>query len=109
MTNNIVCERLTFQIHPSEFVKDFIQADREVWDPWLRRQPGFIKKVSEIKGNGQVELLIFWRGLDSMKKASLKKEEMEVVDKLLRMRAPGYYRLVLSTSQNLNTNWPFSS
>lgn len=87
-------ERLLFQINPGEFANDFIQADAEVWNPWLKRQPGFLDKKSRTISPGMVEFLIFWKSEDDLKRASAKTREMEMVDYMLRQRSPGSYRLV---------------
>ena len=91
-------ERLTFQVNPPEYSKDFLIADSEVWNPWLKRQPGFLNKTSRIVGNGMVELSLFWKDVDSVKKASGKVGELDMVKKLMGDRFPGTYTLVLSSS-----------
>lgn len=88
-------ERLLFQVSPPEFVKDFIQADNEVWTPWLRLQPGFITKTHRILPNGQVEFLIHWRDKKDRERAA-QRPEIDAVQNLLRQRSPGVYRLIAS-------------
>jgi len=91
-------ERLLFQVEPKEFVKDFLKADAEVWNPWLQRQSGFLNKTSRIIGGNQVEFLIFWRSEDDLKKASSKVAELKVVDNMLRQRSPGRFFLLHSST-----------
>lgn len=91
-------EKLTFQVLPKEYGQDFLLADAEVWNPWLKRQPGFINKTSRIVGNGLVELSLFWKDDSSMSRAAAKVEEMERVKRLMGSRFPGSYTLVLSSS-----------
>lgn len=91
-------ERLTYRIYPAEYSKDFLQADAEVWNPWLKRQPGFINKTTRIVGNGLVELTLFWKDQRSLGEASRKVEEIGIVDKMLRERFPGSYTLAVSSS-----------
>lgn len=91
-------ERLTFQVNPPDYSKDFMLADAEVWNPWLKRQPGFINKTSRIVGNGLVELTLIWKDKDSLDKASGKTEEMGRVKRMMDSRFPGSYTLVLSFS-----------
>lgn len=88
-------ERLLFQVSPPEFVKDFIQADGEVWTPWLRLQPGFITKTHRVLPNGQVEFLIHWRDKKDRERAEAR-SEISAVQNLLRQRSPGIYRLIAS-------------
>jgi hypothetical protein len=90
-------ERLLFQINPPDFVKDFIQADGETWNPWLQRQPGFFNKTSRILPGGAVEILIHWASLADAQRASKKQEEMKHVDYMLRSRSPARYTLVQSS------------
>lgn len=90
-------ERLVFQVRPLEYSKDFLQADAEVWNPWLKRQPGFLNKTSRIVRDGLVELSIFWKDEDSVDKASEKIKEMEMIKKFMGDRFPGSYTLVLSS------------
>lgn len=90
-------ERLLFQVHPPEFSKDFIQADSEVWNPWLVRQKGFLNKTSRVVSKGQVEILIHWASKEDAEKASKKESEMLMVDRLLKARSPGRFNLVQSS------------
>ncbi len=91
-------ERLLFQVEPKEFVKDFLKADAEVWNPWLQRQSGFLNKTSRIIGSNQVEFLIFWKSENDLKRAKNKVEELKVVDNLLRQRSPGRFFLLHSSN-----------
>lgn len=90
-------ERLLFQVSPADYAKDFLAADAEVWNTWLKRQPGFLNKTSRIVSSGMVELLIFWKSEQDMKKAASKKEEMKVVESMMKQRYPGNHRLVMSS------------
>lgn len=89
-------ERLTFQVVPWAFAKDFLQVDSEVWNPWLKRQPGFLNKTSRLLENGMVELNIFWKDADSVDRAASKKSEMLYINSLMRNRCPGQFSLVSS-------------
>jgi hypothetical protein len=91
-------ERLTFKIWPPEFVKDFLQVDNEVRTPWLQRQPGFMNKTSEFKANGEVSILIFWKSDSDWFEAKSKVLELESVERLLKQRSPGFFRLISSLS-----------
>lgn len=90
-------ERLLFQVNPPEFAKDFILSDSQVWNPWLVRQPGFIRKEHRIPSRGLVEVLVFWKSIDDMHKAAEKHQEIETVEAMMRNRTPGTYRLMSSS------------
>ncbi len=53
-------ERLSFIITPEDRVQDFLNADREVWEPWLQQQRGYLRKTAQIYPGGRVDLRIFW-------------------------------------------------
>ena len=91
-------ERLIYKVWPPEFVKDFLQADNEVRLPWLQRQPGFMNKTSEFKANGEVSILIFWKSDSDWSEAKKKVLELESVERLLKQRSPGSFRLISSLS-----------
>ena len=91
-------ERLTFKVWPPEFVKDFLQVDNEVRTPWLRRQPGFLNKTSEFKLNGEVLITIFWKNERDWSAAKARVLEIESLERLLKQRSPGSFRLVSSRS-----------
>lgn len=90
-------ERLLFQVSPSDYSKDFLIADSEVWNPWLKRQPGFLNKTSRIVSPGAVELLIFWKSERCMKDAGSKVQEIKNLGNLMKQRFSGNYRLIQSS------------
>lgn len=89
-------ERLVFQVSPRGFEKDFLQADADVWTPWLKRQQGFVNKTTRVLSPGMVEILIFWKNKGDLWRAAQKKDEMAQVEHLMKSKAPGTYRLALS-------------
>lgn len=93
----MLTERLLFKVDPAEFDKDFIQADAEVWTPWLQKQKGFLKKTARVLGKGMVEVLVFWSSKEYVDKAAAKKGEMAMVDSLLKKRSPGRFTMVSSS------------
>lgn len=99
MREKVKIERLTFQVNPPEYTKDFLMSDSEVWNPWLKRQPGFLNKTSRLVGNGLVELTIFWKSGEGLKGAEAKTQEREMVEAMMRQRFPGTYTLVMSSVQ----------
>jgi uncharacterized protein (TIGR03792 family) len=88
-------ERLIFQVLPWVYVKDFIQADAEVWTPWLQRQPGYVTKTHRILPGGQVEFLIHWKS-KADREAAKHQPDIQAVEGLMRLRSPGNYRLIAS-------------
>lgn len=92
----MVIERLVFQVSPKGFERDFLQADADVWTPWLRQQQGFLNKTTRVLSPGMVEILIFWKDSEDLERASQKEEEMARVENLMNSRVPGTHRLVLS-------------
>jgi hypothetical protein len=93
----MITERLLYQVEPKEFVKDFMQADADVWNPWLRQQQGFLNKSSRVIGPNQVELLLHWVSQGDLDRASSKTDEIKMVDYLLRQRSPGSHHLIHSS------------
>lgn len=93
----MVTERLLYQVEPKEFVKDFMQADADVWNPWLKQQPGFLNKTSRILGSNQVEFLIHWASPRDLERASSKTGEIETVNYMLKQRSPGSHHLIHSS------------
>lgn len=91
-------ERLLFQVEPKEFVKDFIKADAEVWNPWLQRQKGFLNKTSRIISSNQVELLIYWKSEQYLEKAASKTAEIAMINNMLKGKSPARFILIHSST-----------
>jgi uncharacterized protein (TIGR03792 family) len=92
-------EKLTFQVRPSELSQEFISQDRKIWDPWLKRQPGYLNKTFRVtprNGHSEVIVLILWKGEKELKSASLKEKEISLLDRKLRTVFPGTFSLVHS-------------
>ena len=53
-------ELLKFQVIPEDRTDDFIDADAEVWNPWLQQQRGYLRKTVQVYPGGRVDLRIFW-------------------------------------------------
>jgi hypothetical protein len=86
-------ESLTFQITPSQSVADFINKHKEVWEPWLRQQQGFIRKqIDSVRGN-QVTILLFWDSLANMERAYGKVQEIAALGDATR-KFPGSFSLI---------------
>jgi hypothetical protein len=89
----VVIERLLFQLSTPEWVQDFINADNQVWLPWLQRQPGFIQKTHQVYPGGQVETLLFWKNKASWDRAA-SSPELPTIDLMFRNRIGSIYYLV---------------
>ena len=63
-------EKLSFVITPADRVNDFIAADREVWEPWLQQQRGYLRKTAQIYPGGRVDLRVFWASKRDWDKAA---------------------------------------
>jgi len=92
----MLIQRLIFQVQPPEFSKDYLKADSEVWNPWLQRQPGFLKKDTTYTANGQVTITNFWRSAEDFNQMVLKQDELAKVGKMMENRSPGTARLITS-------------
>lgn len=78
--DNRVIEQLIFEI-PLINLDKFLKADAEIWTNFLKKIPGFIKKISTYQnsidkndGNVKVNFLIFWKNYESWK--NIKKEDL---------------------------------
>lgn len=80
----MILERLTFAVDPS--VRDeWLKFEDEVWLPWLRQQPGFVRK--EIQTNpGICVNNIWWKNKELLSKAAAKINEMTAKDIEMRRR-----------------------
>jgi hypothetical protein len=86
----VLIERLSFQINPPDRVEDFIAADEEVWNPWLRQQRGYLRKTVQRYPGGRVDLRIFWASPRDMEKAA-KDPQIPAIDVKLRSQFLGVY------------------
>jgi hypothetical protein len=92
-------ESLTFQVRPPELTDDFISLDSEIWDPWLQRQKGFLRKEQKVvqrTDHAEVNLRILWKGDEDLEKASAKGNELKALETRLSLSFPGTYHLVRS-------------
>lgn len=92
-------EKLTFQVRPSGFSQEFESADRQVWDPWLKRQKGYLGKsfqVAERVSQTEVSVIILWRTENDLKIAGSKKDEISNLDRRLKSAFSGTFQLVNS-------------
>ena len=83
-------ERLSFIVIPEDRVEGFIEADTEVWDPWLRQQRGYLRKTYTCYPGGRVDIRIFWASKKDLAAAS-KSAEIPALDVKLRAQFLGVY------------------
>ena len=88
-------ERMSFLIQPSEKVDDFLDADKQMWDPWLRQQRGFIQKTVTKHPGGRVEIHIFW-DMKSSQNAAASNPEMPIIEATFRNVVGPIYHLLYS-------------
>lgn len=84
-------ERLSFVITPEDRVEDFVNADEEVWGPWLRQQRGYLRKAATVYPGGRVDLRLFWDSKKNLRKAA-ESPEIPVLDVKLRAAFLGVFQ-----------------
>ena len=87
----MLIERLSFQINPPDRVEDFIAADEEVWEPWLRQQRGYLRKTHQRYPGGRCDIRIFWASQRDLDKAA-KSPEIPAIDVRLKAAFLGVYQ-----------------
>ena len=88
-------ERLSFLVFPEEKVEDFLKADSEIWDSWLRMRPGFIQKQRTHHSGGRVEIMIFWKSKEDQQNATAHRE-LPIIDATFRNFMGNSFRLLFS-------------
>ena len=83
-------ERLSFQITPPDRLEDFIDADTEVWNPWLRQQRGFLRKTYTRYPGGRVDIRVFWASKKAWDEAA-KDPRIPAIEVKMRSRFLGVY------------------
>ena len=92
----LVTEELRLKI-PSEFKKIWLQAEKEVWEPWLSIQDGFLgRQIFWDKEKEEALILVNWKNKRLWKSISIK-EVNEIQEK---------FEENVKTSLNVNVN-PF--
>ena len=88
-------ERLSFLVFPEEKVEDFLKADSEIWDSWLRMRPGFIQKQRTHHPGGRIEIMIFWKSKEDQQNATVHRE-LPIIDATFRNFMGNSFRLLYS-------------
>ena len=69
--NGLVTEELRLKI-PSEFKKIWLQAEKEVWEPWLSIQDGFLgRQIFWDKEKEEALILVNWKNKKLWKSISM--------------------------------------
>ena len=94
--NGLITEELRLKI-PSKFKKIWLQAEKEVWEPWLSIQDGFLgRQIFWDKEKEEALILVNWENKKLWKSISMK-EVNEIQEK---------FEENVKTSLNINVN-PF--
>ena len=94
--SGLVTEELRLKI-PSEFKKIWLKAEKEVWEPWLSIQDGYLgRKIFWNKEKEEALILVNWKNKKLWKSISMK-EVNEIQEK---------FEENVKTSLNVNVN-PF--
>ena len=77
--NELITEELRLKI-PSEFKKVWLKAEKEVWEPWLSIQDGFLgRQIFWDKEKEEALILVSWKNKKLWKMISI--EEVNEVQK----------------------------
>ena len=83
-------EKLSFIVNPADRVEDFIVADAIVWDPWLQRQKGYLRKTYQRYPEGRVDIRLFWTTQKDLAEA-VKSPEIPAIDVRLKSKFLGVF------------------
>ena len=77
INDSVVIEELRLNV-PSKFREVWLQAEREVWEPWLNNQNGFLgRQIFWNKDKEEALILVNWKNKKLWK--SISKEEIEKI------------------------------
>ena len=94
--NELVTEELRLEI-PSEFKEAWLAAERNIWEPWLSKQEGYLgRQIFWDKENDQALILVNWKNKKLWKGISNK--EVNLIQRKFEDN--------VKTSLKINTN-PF--
>ena len=95
-TNGGIVEELRLNV-PIEYKETWIKAEKEIWEPWLAKQEGFLgRKIFYNNDKGEALLLVNWKNRELWK--SISSYEVDKMQKL--------YEENIKNSLKLQTN-PF--
>jgi len=94
--NENIVEELRLSV-PLKYKETWLQAEKEVWDPWLSKQDGFLgRQIFYNKNKGEALLLVKWQNRNLWKNIS--DEEVNKMQKI--------YEETVTRSLEVETN-PF--
>ena len=96
ISKEMVVEELRLNV-PSQFKEAWIKAEKEIWEPWLEKQDGFLGR--EIFYNNVKEealILVNWKNRELWK--NIDEKEVNIIQ--------NYYEANIKNSLNLTSN-PF--
>ena len=77
INDSVVIEELRLNV-PSKFREVWLQAEREVWEPWLNNQNGFLgRQIFWNQDKEEALILVNWKNKKLWK--SISKEEVEKI------------------------------
>tara|TARA_Y100001978_G_C23678973_1_gene427969 strand:+ start:1044 stop:1481 length:438 start_codon:yes stop_codon:yes gene_type:complete len=83
-TNEFIVEELRLSV-PYKYMETWIKAEKEIWEPWLSEQDGFLgRKIFYNKDKGEALLLVNWKNKDLWKK--IPNEEVNRVQNIYEKR-----------------------
>jgi hypothetical protein len=93
--NTMKIERMSFIINPPFAAQEFVDADKRMWDPWLRQRKGFTHKTTSIHPGGRVEIQIFWKSKEDQDNAAMHRE-LPIIEATFRNVVGPIYHLLYS-------------
>jgi len=93
--NMMKIERMSFLINPPFAAQEFADADKQMWDPWLRQRKGFMHKTVTIHSGGRVEIQIFWKSKEDQDNAATHRE-LPIIEATFRNVVGPIYHLLYS-------------
>ena len=79
-TDETIVEELRLNV-PSQYMETWIKAEKEIWDPWLAKQDGFLsRKIFYNKDKEEALLLVNWKNKELWK--SISSEEVNKIQNI---------------------------
>lgn len=89
----MIIERLSFIVTPPERLEDFIEADKAIWDTWLKSKRGYLRKTYQRYPTGRCDIRLFWASKRDLDAAS-KSPEIPVLDVKLKAAFLGVFQRI---------------
>ena len=92
--SGLVIEELRLKV-PQKFKKEWLMAEKKVWEPWLSTQEGFLgRQIFWDKGKEEALILVDWKNKNLWKSIS-----MEEVNEI-QAKFEEYVKLTLDLKEN---------